>query len=93
MSVKTKPFNTFDDLIKDDETALELLEETLNNEDPAVFITLLGQYAKHKGMANIAAETGMNRESLYKALGGSRSPRWDTVSKVLRALDVKLKLA
>lgn len=42
------------------------------------------------GMAQIAAETKLGRESLYKALAPGAKPRYDTILKVTRALGVRL---
>jgi probable addiction module antidote protein len=63
-------------------------------EDPNadVFLAALGDVAKARGMARIARQAGLGRESLYKALGSGAHPRFETVSAVLRALGVKLTL-
>ena len=46
--------------------------------------------ARAKGMTQIARETGLSRESLYKALSGDRSPSFDTILRVSSALGLKL---
>ena len=57
----------------------------------ATFIAkALGDIARAKGMTQIARETGLSRESLYKALSGERSPNLDTVLRVIGALGLKL---
>ena len=57
----------------------------------AAFITkALGTIARAKGMAQVARDTGLSRESLYKALSGERSPAFDTVLKVVQALGLRL---
>lgn len=59
--------------------------------DDAAFIAkALGDIARAKGMSQIAKETGLSRESLYKALSGDRTPGFDTILKVIRALGLKL---
>ena len=50
-----------------------------------------GMIARAKGMAQVASETGLSRESLYKALSGERVPSLDTVLKVVAALGLKLR--
>jgi probable addiction module antidote protein len=50
----------------------------------------LGDVARARGMAQVAKDTGLGRESLYKALAPGARPRFDTVLKVARALGVKL---
>jgi probable addiction module antidote protein len=46
--------------------------------------------SRARGMANVAKESGLGRESLYKALAPGSKPRFDTVVKVARALGVRL---
>jgi DNA-binding phage protein len=43
-----------------------------------------------KGMAQVARDAGLSRESLYKALSGERSPSFDTIVKVVAVLGLKL---
>jgi len=50
----------------------------------------LGNIARAKGMSQVARDTGLSRESLYKTLSGKRSPGFDTILKVVRALGLKL---
>ena len=62
--------------------------------DDASFIAkALGDIARAKGMAQVARDTGLSRESLYKALSGERSPGFDTILKVVNALGLKLRAA
>ena len=58
--------------------------------DAAFIAKALGNIAKAKGMAQVAQEAGLSRESLYKALSGDRSPGFDTVLRVIDALGMKL---
>jgi probable addiction module antidote protein len=58
--------------------------------DAAFVAKALGDIARAKGMAQVARDSGLSRESLYKALSGERSPGFDTILKVLRALGLKL---
>jgi probable addiction module antidote protein len=64
------------------------LEEA--NGDAAFIAKALGDIARAKGMSQIARDTGLSRESLYKALSGDRSPGFDTILKVMGALGLKL---
>jgi probable addiction module antidote protein len=60
--------------------------------DDAVFIAAaLGDIARAKGMTQLARETGLGRESLYKALSGEGNPSFATILKVSRALGIKLR--
>ena len=64
------------------------LEEA--NGDAAFIAKALGDIARAKGMAQVARDTGLSRESLYKALSGERSPSFGTILKVMEALGLKL---
>jgi probable addiction module antidote protein len=58
--------------------------------DAAFVAKALGDIARAKGMSQVARDTGLSRESLYKALSGDRSPSFDTILKVVEALGIKL---
>ena len=61
--------------------------------DAAFIAKALGDIARAKGMAQVARDAGLSRESLYKALSGERSPAFDTILKVVEALGLKLHAA
>ncbi len=85
-------FTTFEiaDYLDSDEMIAEFLAAAIEDENSEVFIAALGHIAKAKGMSEIARETGLGRESLYKALKEGAKPRYETVAKVLSALGVRL---
>lgn len=58
--------------------------------DAAFIAKALGDIARAKGMTQVALDSGLSRESLYKALSGERSPSFDTILKVVSALGLKL---
>ena len=58
--------------------------------DTAFIAKALGNVARSKGMAKVAREAGLSRQSLYKTLSGERSPGFDTVLKVMGALGLNL---
>lgn len=60
------------------------------NGDAAFIAKALGDIARAKGMALVARDAGLSRESLYKALSGERTPAFDTILKVVAALGLKL---
>lgn len=64
------------------------LEEA--NGDASFIAKALGDIARAKGMAQVARDAGLSRESLYKALSGDRIPGFDTILKVIGALGLKL---
>lgn len=69
---------------------VEYLAQVLADGDDDELLRALGHVAKARGMAQVAADAGLGRESLYKALAPGAKPRYDTVLKVARALGVKL---
>jgi len=58
--------------------------------DAAFIAKALGDIARARGMAQVALDAGLSRESLYKALSGERSPDFDTILKVVNALGLRL---
>jgi len=64
------------------------LEEA--NGDAAFIAKSLGDIARAKGMSQVALDSGLSRESLYKALSGERSPDFNTILKVIAALGLRL---
>ncbi len=85
-------FAAFDatDYLDDEETIAEYLTAALDDPDPDVFLTAVRDVARARGMAQLAKDAGLGRESLYKALAPGAKPRYDTVLKLLHALGVKL---
>lgn len=88
---KTKllPFDAARYLI-DDAAIAEYMTAVLETDDPDLLLMALGDVARAKGMAQVAKDAGLGRESLYKALAPGAKPRFDTVLKVARALGVRL---
>jgi len=75
--------------LNDEEAIAEYMTAVLETDDPDLLLAALGDVAKAKGMAQVAKDAGLGRESLYKALTPGAKPRFDTVLKVARALGVK----
>jgi len=67
------------------------LEAALEENDPALIAAALGDIARAKGMSQIARQTGLGRESLYKALSPEGNPEFATILKVLNALGLQLR--
>jgi len=86
---RTKPWDAVEHLKSDDEMAA-YLEAALEDGDPALVAAALGDIARAKGMAEIAREAGLGRESLYKALSPGGNPELATILKVVRALGLRL---
>jgi probable addiction module antidote protein len=75
--------------LDNDEVIAEYLTAAVEDPNPEVFLAALGDVAKARGMAQIAKDAGLGRESLYKALSMGAHPRYETVAAVLHALGVK----
>ena len=74
-----------------EEVMTEYLNIALASGDTDLLLSAIGDIAKARGMAKIARDTGLGRESLYKALSVGAKPRFDTVFKVLQALGVQMQ--
>ena len=83
------PFDA-SDYLDNEETIAEYLKAALENPDPEAFLMAVRDVAKAQGISKVAAEAGLGRESLYKALKPGAQPRFDTVRRLLDALGVKL---
>jgi len=88
---KTTRYDVAEHLRSPEEMAayLEACFEEANG-DAAFIAKALGDIARAKGMTQVARDSGLSRESLYKALSGERSPGFDTILKVMNALGLKL---
>ena len=62
-------------------------------DDPAFIAKALGTIARARGMSQVARDTGLSRESLYRALSGEGNPEFGTLLKVAKALGLKLHLS
>jgi probable addiction module antidote protein len=63
----------------------------MEDSDPDMFLRAVADVARARGMSKLAQDSGLGRESLYKALRPGSKPRYETVSKILTALNVKIK--
>ena len=89
---KTTRYDVAEHLRSPEEMAAYLEASFEEADGDAAFIAkALGDIARAKGMSAVAKEAGLSRESLYKALSGERSPGFDTILKVIRALGLKLQ--
>ena len=76
--------------LSDEAAIAEYVTAVLEADDPDLLLLALADIARARGMAEVAREAGLGRESLYKALSPGAKPRFDTVLKVARALGVRL---
>jgi probable addiction module antidote protein len=69
------------------------LEAALEDGDLTLIAAALGDIARSKGMSQIARDTGLGRESLYKALSVEGNPEFATILKVFQALGLRLQVS
>lgn len=87
----TRKYDIAERLRTPEEMAAYLEACIIESEGDAAFIAkALGDIARAQGMTKIARQTGLSRESLYKALSGERSPDFATILKVTNALGISL---
>ena len=84
-------YKTFDiaDYLDNEEVITQYLSAAAEDPNPDVFVAALGDVAKARGMTQISRDSGLGRESLYKALSAGSHPRFETIKAVLHALGVK----
>ena len=91
MPTTTRPFDMAEQL-RDEQDIAASLTLVLEEGDPGELAHALGVIARARGMTQIAAEAGMGREALYKALRADASPRFETILKVMHALGLRLSV-
>src|SRR5262245_35847819 len=77
-------------LLNSQEEIVAYIEAVFEDGDPALITYALGVVARAKGMSQIARETGLTREGLYKALTADGDPKLSTLLSVLKALGMKI---
>jgi probable addiction module antidote protein len=75
--------------LTDDAARAEYMTAVLETEDPDLLLLALSDIARARGMAEVAKEAGLGRESLYKALSPGSKPRFETIVKVAKALGLR----
>lgn len=86
---KFAPFDAAD-YLDDAEVIAEYLTAALEDPDPEVFLRAVANVARAHGIGKVAQDSGLGRESLYKALAPGAKPRYETIRKLMDALGVKL---
>ncbi len=89
---RTRPWDAVDHL-ESDEDVVAYLEAAFEDGDPALIAAALGDIARARGMTKVAADAGLGRESLYKALSPNGNPEFGTVLKVMQALGLGLRVS
>ena len=89
MAIKTTLWDSAAHLRSDEEIAA-YIEAALEEGDTAFIAYALGVVARAKGMTQVAQDAGLSRESLYKALSLEGNPSFDTILRVMKALNLEL---
>jgi probable addiction module antidote protein len=87
-AIETRTWDAAEHLETEEDMAA-YLDAALEDGDTAVIVAVLGDIARARGIAQIARETGLGRESLYKALSATGNPEFATILKVVRALGLQ----
>jgi probable addiction module antidote protein len=90
--IKISDLPVFDvaDYLDSEEMIAAYLAAVMEDDDPALLVAALGDVARARGMTQLARETGLAREALYRSLSTSGNPSFATVNKVMHALGLKL---
>ncbi len=86
---RTAPFEAAD-YLDNEEVIAEYLTAALEDSNPDVFLRAMADVAKARGIATVAKDAGLGRESLYKALAPGAKIRYETVRKLLDSMGVPL---
>ena len=90
--MRTEEFKT-SDYLKTSRDIAAYLNEVLEEGDPKLLMVALRNVADARGgVAALAAQTGLNRESLYKTLSGKRNPGIETINAILHAFHLRLNV-
>jgi probable addiction module antidote protein len=91
MTLETKLFDAAEVLIDEDRVAA-YLEEAFADGDPALIASAIGDVARARNMSAIARDTGLTRETLYRAFSPGGNPTLATMAAVVRALGFQLSI-
>jgi probable addiction module antidote protein len=92
MPLKTTRWDA-SEFLDSDEAIAAYLNAAFEDGDPAFIAASIGNVAKAKGMSQVARETGLSRENLYRALSDDGNPELSTMTKVMRALGMRIQIA
>ena len=78
--------------LNNEDDIIAYLNAVMEYDDPALFQQAIGNVAKARGMAQVAKDAGVDRESLYKSLSPSGNPSFGTIMKVVRSLGGRITI-
>lgn len=83
---------TIEELLETEEDIQYFLEAAFEDYDPAHVAHALGIVARARGMTKVAKKTGLTRAALYRALSKDGNPSLDTLLRVMKALNLQVKV-
>nr|WP_299241642.1 addiction module antidote protein [uncultured Halomonas sp.] len=94
MAEENVTFSRYDsaDYLRDELDIQAYLEAALEDGDPAMIALALGNIARARNISQLARETHMSREGVYKALSGQGNPSFATITKLASALGYRISL-
>lgn len=92
MPIETKPWDAAEVLTTPDRVAA-YLDAYLEDGTPEELLRALRTVARSHGMTLLAKEAGISREALYRAFSDEGNPTLDTLTRVLKALHLRLAIA
>ncbi|ENN8378690.1 putative addiction module antidote protein [Providencia rettgeri] len=90
MKEELKKFDVVE-FLEDEEDIQEYLNAAIEENDTKYLFKALGNIARARNISQLSKEVGMSREGIYKALSGEGNPSFQTVSKITKALGLKLQ--
>lgn len=90
--IKVSELPEFDaaEYLNSEEDVAAYLTTVLEENDSALLAAAIGDIARARGMSQVAKDSGIAREALYKALRPGSEPRFETIRRVCAALGVRL---
>lgn len=89
MKEELKKFDVVE-FLEDEEDIQEYLNAAIDEDDTKYLFKALGNIARARNMSQLSKKVGMSREGIYKALSGEGNPSFQTVSKITKALGLKI---
>jgi probable addiction module antidote protein len=89
MTLKTTKWDVAEFLDSEERIAL-FLDAVFEEGDPSLIAAALGDVARARGMTQMAKDTGISREALYRALSKEGHPEFNTILKVMKAFGLRL---
>ena len=91
MALETKPFDVAE-VLTNDARIMAYLEEAFADGDPDLIASAIGDVARARNISAIARDTGLTRETLYRAFSPGGNPTLATLSAVVKALGLQLSI-